>query len=160
MSAPVRTYHAWVPALGVVDIMATEDLSMLEHLYLVHPWIHDLLDREHPRSATIKDDLALPLPPLNEDNSTSEDPTTYRRLLSYEAPPLPSLRRVPMDKQTRALRLVARLRQPFGALLLTPNREGSMEYKRVATNCVITVRVQEDVDLSHLVHNVRTLDVL
>ena len=158
---PVRTYRTRIPSLGIVDIRATEDLSMLEHLYLVHPWIHDLLDREHPRSATIKDDLVPHLPLLDEGNPIFDDHITYRQLLSYEAPPHSfPLRRAPMDKQTRALRLIARLRQPFGALLLTPMREGSMEYKRVATSSMITVRVQEDADLSRLVHSARTLDVL
>ncbi|KAF8554771.1 hypothetical protein OG21DRAFT_1522232 [Imleria badia] len=59
-----------------------------------------------------------------------------------------------MDKQTRALRLVARLRQPFGALLLTTLREGSLEYKRVATDSIITVRVQEDADLLRVLRNI------
>jgi hypothetical protein len=61
-----------------------------------------------------------------------------------------------MDKEMRALRLAACLLQPFGALLLTPIRGGGVKYK---TDNVITVRVQEDSDLSCLLHNVRTLDV-
>jgi hypothetical protein len=77
-------------------------------------------------------------------------------LLFYSVPSLPSSRRAPMDKQMRALRLAVCLLQLFGALLLTPIREGGVEYK---TDNVITVRVQEDSDLSCLLHNVRTLDV-
>jgi hypothetical protein len=55
-----------------------------------------------------------------------------------------------MDKQTRALRLVARLRQPLDALLLAPICEDGVEYKSVATDSMIVVRVQEDPDLSRL----------
>jgi len=60
----------------------------------------------------------------------------------------------------RALQLVARLRQPFGALLFTPTRQNVAEYRRVASECQITVQVQEDMPLSVLIENARMLDVL
>ena len=69
---------------------------------------------------------------------------------------------VPMDKETRARRLVARLRQPFGALLVTVTSTGrrAVDYKRVAADTMITVQFQENVSLADLLDNVGTLDVL
>ena len=56
------------------------------------------------------------------------------------------------------LRLVAHLRQLFW--LLTPLRHGAVEYKRVATDRLIIVRLQEDADLSLVLGSVRTRDAL
>jgi hypothetical protein len=69
---------------------------------------------------------------------------------------------VPMDRETRARRLVARLRQPFGALLLTLASTGrrAVDYRRVAADSLITVQFQENVSLADILDNVRTLDVL
>ena len=69
---------------------------------------------------------------------------------------------LPMDKEVRARRLVAHLRQPFGALLLTLASTGgrAVDYKRVATDSSITVQFQENVSLVDILDNVRTLDVL
>ncbi|KAF8128900.1 hypothetical protein EV363DRAFT_1264632 [Boletus edulis] len=64
------------------------------------------------------------------------------------------------DKLTPALRSMARLGQPFGALLFTPTRENVAEYRRVASESVITVRVQEDTPPQVLMACVQTLDVL
>ena len=58
---------------------------------------------------------------------------------------------------TRALRLVARLMQPFGALLLTPLSR--VQYKRVATDCLIMVRVGEETSLSELIDGICTIDI-
>ena len=62
----------------------------------------------------------------------------------------------------RALQVVARLRQPFGALLLTPNLFNVSAYRRVAAESLITVQVDEITPtmLNKLVDSVRTLDVL
>ena len=67
-----------------------------------------------------------------------------------------------MDRETRALRLIARLGQPFGALLLslTSTRRRSVVYKRVAADSVITVQIQDSVPLKDVLDNVRILDVL
>lgn len=64
------------------------------------------------------------------------------------------------SKLTRALRLLIRLRQPFGALLLAPlNRR---EFKRIATDHLIRVQVRDDVSLEELIGmvNVDVLDIL
>ena len=69
---------------------------------------------------------------------------------------------VPMDRETRAQQRVARLRQPFGALLVTLASTGRrvVGYKRVAADSMITVQFQENLSLSELLDNVRTIDVL
>ncbi|KAI9459521.1 hypothetical protein HD554DRAFT_2330921 [Boletus coccyginus] len=61
------------------------------------------------------------------------------------------------DLATRALRLVARLRQPFGAFLLaTLARE---QYRRVATDSLIMVRVREETLLTDLMEGIRTVHI-
>ena len=61
------------------------------------------------------------------------------------------------DLATRALRLVTRLRQPFGALLLaTQARE---QYRRVATDSLIMVRVREETPLADLMDGIRTVHI-
>jgi len=62
-----------------------------------------------------------------------------------------------VDLATRALRLVARLRQPFGALLLaTVGRE---QYRRVATDSLIMVRVRKETSLTELMDGIRTVHI-
>ena len=67
-----------------------------------------------------------------------------------------------MDAEMRARRLVAHLRQPFGALLVTLASTGrrAVDYKQVAADSMITVQFQENVSLADLLDNVRTIDVL
>ena len=62
-----------------------------------------------------------------------------------------------LDKTTQALRFVARLRQPFGALLFEP--VSRVEYKRVAADGLIIVQVREEVSLTELIDNIRTIEV-
>ena len=62
-----------------------------------------------------------------------------------------------LDKPTQALRLVVRLRQPFGALLFEPLSR--VEYRRVAADSLIMVRVREEAPLSDLLANIRTIEV-
>ena len=61
------------------------------------------------------------------------------------------------DYATRALRLVVRLKQPFGALLLAPL--GRVQYGRVATDSLIMVRVREETSLTELMGGIRTIDI-
>ena len=68
-----------------------------------------------------------------------------------------SRRAVGIDDTTRALRLVARLMQPFGALLLTPLSR--VQYKRVATDSLIMVRVGEETSLNELIDGICTIDI-
>ena len=67
----------------------------------------------------------------------------------------------PMDRETRARRLVTRLRQPFGALLVRLELMGRhVVGRRVAADSLITVQLQENVTLAYLLDNVSTIDVL
>ena len=48
---PVRSgsehvFRAQTAALGIVEIRTEEDLARLDSLYLIHPWIDFLLDRQ------------------------------------------------------------------------------------------------------------------
>ncbi|KAI9571601.1 hypothetical protein HD554DRAFT_1791804 [Boletus coccyginus] len=61
------------------------------------------------------------------------------------------------DDTTCAMRLVVRLRQPFGALLLAPLARA--QYRRVATDSLIMVRVREETPLTELMNGIRTVDV-
>ena len=58
------------------------------------------------------------------------------------------------DEITRALRLIARLRQPFGGLLLEPVARA--RYRRVAADCLIMVQVREETPLTELIGGIRT----
>ena len=108
-------YRATTPMLGDVEIKTTDDLSGMEGLLLIHPWISPLLDQDFSCGAA------------------------------------------QFDHHTRALRLVARLRLPFGALLLAPLAR--VQYRRVATDSLIMVRVREDTSLTELMDGIRTVDI-
>ncbi|KAF8134386.1 hypothetical protein EV363DRAFT_1257443 [Boletus edulis] len=62
-----------------------------------------------------------------------------------------------LDDTTRALRLVARLRQPFCPLLLRPLSR--VQYERVATDCLVMVRVREEISLTELMDGIGTVDI-
>lgn len=74
----------------------------------------------------------------------------FRRLLDPDIPMLHSAR------HERALRLLAALRQPFGALLLASNHT-SRDYERVAADELITVQIREDVSPEKLLENIHVL---
>jgi hypothetical protein len=181
-----RVFRAQTAALGIVEIRTEEDLSRLDSLYLVHPWIDLLLDQQ-PVGSVIE---TIPEEPTDDRSSwigelgsfpgpsdtTSVAPRTRTaqlvarlgRPFGRPTPPQDAASLRPpssisqTDKETRALRVIARLRQPFGALLLTPNLGNVAAYKRVAAESLITVQVEEITPtiLNKLVDSVRTLDVL
>ena len=181
-SASGRVFRAKTDALGTVEIRTIEDLSRLESLTLVHPWIDFLLDRQpvgtitetipeentNDQSSSVGDFPSFPDP--SNTVLTVKQTRTSRLVARFGRPfggrprdvasllsPLPvSL----ADKRTQALRLIARLRQPFGALLFTPTRQNVAEYRRVAAESMITVQIQEDMPLDVLTSNARMLDVL
>ena len=182
-----RVFRAQTGALGVVEIRTEEDLSRLGPLYLVHPWIDHLLDRQPVGSVKgmIPEDKTgdalstigeLPLLPnlstttLTPLRRTRTEQLASRLGLSFgraagrrDAASLrPPSTLVQSDKQMRALRVLARLRQPFGALLLTPRRDGVAAYRRVAAESLITVQVKEITPavLNKLIDSVEALDVL
>ena len=138
---PDRVYRANTGAFGMVEIKTSSDLSRMNSLYLVHPWLDSLLEHEDMQSGVITevDDDSLSLP---------ESPRSLVLM-------------APIDRETRARRLVARLRWPFGALLVRLESMGRRVVgKRVAAESLITVQFQENVSLADILYNVRTIDVL
>jgi len=161
-----RVYRADTLAFGMVEIKTRYDLSRMKSLYLVHPWLDTLLDREDMQSGVfVEDDVAPPPSPNTDEEEICDEEIDddYLSLPEPESPSLPSpVCIIPMDRETRARRLAARLRQPFGALLITLASTGrrAVDYRRVAADSMITVRFQENVSLADLLDNVRTIDVL
>ena len=183
---PLSPYHsrsgyvfrARTGSLGVVEIMTEEDLSQFSSLYLVHPWIDFLLDRQPvasdidtipDRSSSTSDLSSFPSPydmrtPRRFEPSSGgrrEKPLPYlpnSDVMSLRPPSSLS----PAEHLTRALQVIARLSQPFGAVLLTPHVGKVVAYKRVAPESLIKVQVQAMTPtiLQKLVHCVCTLDVL
>ena len=159
-----RVYRVDTLPFGTVTIKTRQDLSRTDPLYLVHPWLDTLLERDDKGGAFVGEDIA-PLPSPNTDDEEIPDEIDDKslslielELLSHPAP----VRVEPMDRETQARRLVGRLRQPFGALLVTlaaTNRR-AMDYRRVAADSLIRVRFQDDVPLADILDNVRTLDIL
>jgi hypothetical protein len=183
-----QIFRAQTGALGIVEIRTEEDLSRLDSLYLVHPWIDFLLDRQpvgtvmetiaeekmDNQSSPIGDSPSSPGP--SNITLVARQTRTARLVArlgrSFGGRPVTRLRdaaslRPPSslshtDKQMRALQVIARMRQPFGALLLTPNLGNVSAYRRVAAESLITVQVEDITPavLNKLIDSVRVLDVL
>ena len=175
-------------AIGVVEIRTEDDLSRFGSLYLVHPWIEFLLDRQavgslvemipeeniDDRSSSIGELPLFPRPSSIASVSPQTQPTwlvsPLGRFSGGQTTTFPgdaaSLRPPsslsPAERQMLAFQVIARLRQPFGALLLTPDLSNVAAYRRVAAESLITVQVEEITPtiLNKLVNCVRTLDVL
>ena len=161
-----RVYRADTFAFGMVEIKTRYNLSRTNSLYLVHPWLDTLLGREDMQN-DVEDDAVRPRSPNTDDEATSDEELGDDEDISDNSssePKLPSLdpARMLIDRETRARWLIARLRQPFGALLVTlaSGGRGGAAYKRVAADSLITVQFQESVSLADLLDNVRTIDVL
>ncbi|KAF8547864.1 hypothetical protein OG21DRAFT_837577 [Imleria badia] len=115
-STPVHVFRAPTAALGAVGIKTEEDLSRFGSLYLVHPWIDFLLDRQAVGS------IAETIPEDINDQSSS----MISGSPSFAGPPdLASA-----APQTRAARLVARLGRPF----TFPRGTASLHQCRSRTN--------------------------
>ena len=165
-----RGFRVDTPVFGMVEIKTKQDLSRFKSLYLVHPWFDILLDREETSSGAFAEDEEAEdeeasLPDTDDEDGSDaegedvsdegevdldegeEDSPPVRERKSSS--PLASVDIAPMNKETRALRLITRLSQPFGALLLsvTSRRRRAVVYKRIATNSQITVQLGGNVYL-------------
>ena len=154
-------YRADTVAFGMVKIGTKDDLSRMDSLYLIHPWLDTLFEHEDEGGGIVGEDVLPPSSPDTDDEEVYDDGTEC--LPEPEPPPHPPhARMVPMDKETRARLLVAHPRQPFGALLVTlaSRGGGTVDYKRVAADSVITVQFQKHYSLADILDNVCMLHVL
>jgi len=156
-------YRADTSAFGAVEIKTGHDLSGMDSFYLLHPWLDSLLEREVMQRGSVENDASPPPSPSMDDREISDEEIDDDssllpglELLPFPPPPVST---VAMDRETRAWRLVAHLRQPFGALLVARAGRGT-NFKRVAPDSVITVQFQENISLADILYNVRTFDVL
>ena len=175
-------FRAQTNTLGIVEIQTQEDLSRLGSLYLVHPWIDFLLNRlpvgSAPETVTeentddkmfVLGDFLGPPTVTSSTRQTRAARLMSRMRLSFGSRSdldaeslLPPSTLSPVEKRMRVLEFIARLRQPFGALLLTNTRQNMDEYRRVAAESLIKVQVGEITlaILDKLMQSVRILDVL
>ena len=121
-------YRARVLGIGHVEFRTSDRLPPIDprKLIFVHPWLRDL--RDPPDGFTWGSTVG------------GDDDSSDSGLESEQASPTSPLHVVPpatMDDHTRALRLVARLQQPFHALLLQQQSTG--DFKRVATEHDIVI---------------------
>ncbi|KAF8128157.1 hypothetical protein EV363DRAFT_1510285 [Boletus edulis] len=165
-----RIYLGDTDTFGMVEIKTKHDLSRMKSLYLVHPWLDVLLEDDMHGDAFIEGDGVPSLSPNMDDEELSGEETGGEEIeddsSSLPEPESPSLyspvQVAPIDRESGARRLVARLRQPFGALLFALAQTGrrAVDYRRVAADSLITVQFRESVSLADILHNVRILDVL
>ncbi|KAG2365623.1 hypothetical protein BDR07DRAFT_624150 [Suillus spraguei] len=151
-----------VKADGLHDLLITTKDKLIQYssprptmqtFFLVRPWNRYLLelpDFAEPSSSA-------ELPDVADDTDNEEDywslPGSPLQDLPDEFPE--AQESVDSELIDRALRLTARLEQPFGAFLLAQQRGG--EYKRIASDRDIIARVK---DLSSIPDMVRTLEIL
>ena len=179
-----RVYRAQTDALGIVEVNSGEDLSRFQSLYLVHPWIDFLLDQQPvgnvveatPEGKTYEESLTVQMSPSPGPSGTTlavpELSTAWlfrfglpfggRTVTSDAASFRPPPKLAVMEKRMDAFRVLARLTQPFGALLLTRDSGNVAAYRRVAAGSLVKVQVREITPtvLNKLVESVRVLDVL
>ena len=183
-----RVFRAQTYALRIVNIATEEDLSLFDSLYLVHPWLDFLLDRRPvgsvietiPEENTDDPSSSLGGPPSFTGPSNTPGAAPEKRTARFASrfafpfgertaarPKDAGSLRPPSsvsqeDRLIRAFQVIARLSQPFGALLVTPDTGKIAAYRRVAAETLITVQAEEITPavLNKLISGVRVLDVL
>ncbi|KAN0101233.1 hypothetical protein V8E55_001217, partial [Tylopilus felleus] len=140
-----HVFRAQTNMLGIVEVRTEEDLSRFSPLYLVHPWIDFLLDRQ----------------PVGSIIETISEENTEDRSFSIGELPRSSLS-AREEKLIGAFQMIARLKQPFGVLLLAVNPGKVASYRRVAPETFITAELKEITPtvLKKLISSVSVLDVL
>ncbi|KAG2117627.1 heterokaryon incompatibility protein-domain-containing protein [Suillus cothurnatus] len=146
------TYTVKADGLDDLSITTEENLIQFSRLrptrrtfLLVRPWDRRLL--ELPEFADDEENLGdCPQfeSPLDGSDESVVDSSGEEGLADSES-------------CSRALRLIVRLGQPFGAFLLAQQRGG--EYKRIASDYDITAEVK-DVSSVHTMMDIRTLEIL
>ncbi|KIK38026.1 hypothetical protein CY34DRAFT_415597 [Suillus luteus UH-Slu-Lm8-n1] len=151
-----------IKADGLHDLLITTENKLIQFssprptmqtFFLVRPWNRQLLelsDFTEPSGLT-------ELPDVADDTRSEEDYRSAPESPSQDSPGgFPEAQgSVDSELSDRALRLTARLEQPFGAFLLARQRGG--EYKRIASDHVIIAQIK---NLSSIPDNIRTLEIL
>ncbi|KAG0706091.1 hypothetical protein DFH29DRAFT_1025833 [Suillus ampliporus] len=140
-----------VKADGLDDLLITTEDKLirfsparptLQTFLIIRPWKrHDLGLPDFADDAQNVDNWSEPESPLDRS------PDGY----PGENEPVGS------ESHSRALRLIVRLGQPFGALLLAQQRSG--EYKRIASDHNVVARIKDTTSV-HDMMDVRTLEIL
>ncbi|KAI5986046.1 hypothetical protein F5J12DRAFT_930341 [Pisolithus orientalis] len=130
-SGSEKLYRARVSGLGKVEFSTADDLPLHEaHKFVfVHPWVGHI---RGPNSVVSWGDD----PESDADSNCDSDHDAESDGVSLPSSPLHALP-PRVDGYTRALQMIARLGQPFSALLLAQQPKG--EYRRVATEEEIVV---------------------
>ncbi|KAG1803192.1 heterokaryon incompatibility protein-domain-containing protein [Suillus subaureus] len=115
--------------------------STLQTFLLVRPW--------HP--------CLLELPDLADNPHWSMSNWSARESVSRDSRSVFSDEIESIGLQSRALRLIVRLGQPFRAFLLARQRDG--EYKRIASDRDIIAQVKDAAGSVHKMMDVRTLEI-
>ncbi|KAG1734822.1 heterokaryon incompatibility protein-domain-containing protein [Suillus lakei] len=108
-------------------------------ILLVRPWSRHLLGLHDPVDDT-----------QSVDNWSVSEYSLHDSLPAHTEP-------VYSDSHSRALRLIVRLRQPFGAFLLARQRDG--EFKRIASDHDIIAQVKDMASINDMM-DIRTLEIL
>ena len=144
-------YRASVTLLGRVEFRTADAMPLKkpQNLVFVHPWLRDLGDPDdgfvsddepEADSDAGSDDMGETESNASSGNSTDDGSTQISPLHAE-----PSAR---VDRHTHALRLIARLGNPFNALLLE-RQSGTKHYKRVAAeDKIIIPGVSHEIDLN------------
>ncbi|KAI6014940.1 hypothetical protein EDC04DRAFT_645744 [Pisolithus marmoratus] len=130
-----KLFRAKVSGLGKVEFTTADDLPLdkPQKLVFVHPWIRYI--RGPSDGVAWGDDLGSD---TDSDSDSDLDSSGEARWDEVALPPpLRAASTLQIDDYTRALQTIARLRQPFNALLLIQLPNG--EYKRVAAENEIVV---------------------
>ncbi|KAG1726885.1 uncharacterized protein EDB91DRAFT_1086625 [Suillus paluster] len=136
-----------VKADGLRDLLVTTEETLTQFsrarparhaFFLVRPWDRRILDEydfaeQADSDAESLGDWSEPGSPIEEELDDSES-------------------------HSRALRLMVRLGQPFGAFLLAQQRGG--EYKRIASDRDIIAQVKDIASVHNMMARVRTLEIL
>ncbi|KAG2346373.1 hypothetical protein BDR05DRAFT_997367 [Suillus weaverae] len=148
---PETTFSYDVKADGLEDMLITTEDKLIQFsparptpqsFLLVRPWNrHDLGLPDFPDDTQSVDDWLEPLSPSSEflgDSPGDNEPDDSAA-------------------HSRELRLIVRLTQPFGALLLAQQRGG--EYKRITSDYNIIAQVRDMTSVRDVM-DVRTLEIL
>ncbi|KAG2139986.1 hypothetical protein BD769DRAFT_1696380 [Suillus cothurnatus] len=141
------TYEVKADGLRDLHITTEDRLFQLSRTMPPQAWRTFLLVRTWTRHL-------LELPDPADDTESMED-------LSVSECSLPPSENEPVysecESHSRALRLIVRLGQPFGAFLLARQRGG--EYKRIASDRNIIAQVKDMASVGDMMH-IRTLEIM